>query len=239
MESSLLTVALITGRGNNTLKDKNIREVCGKPLLTYPAQAARKCDFINQFFVSSDDEKILSIGQDCGYKKIKRPEELGQPDAKHVDVIIHSLEEMKKENIEPDILIVLLANTVCVKQEWIEECTREIFADPTLSAVVPVISDLDHHPFRAKKRDENGLLESFFDFGDREISSNRQEIGDCFFLCHNFWVLNVKESIQKNDGQPPWKFMGNKVKPYEIDWSIDVHTEEDLVKSEKWVLENL
>ena len=48
-----------------------------------------------------------------------------------------------------------------------------------------------------------------------------------------------KKSIHNNDGQPPWKFMGPRVKPYEIDWSIDVHTEEDLVKSEKWVRANL
>jgi CMP-N,N'-diacetyllegionaminic acid synthase len=239
MEESLLTVALLTGRGNNTLKDKNIREVCGKPLLTYPAEAARKCVFINNFFVSSDDEKILSLGQECGYKKIKRPNDLGRPDAKHVDVILHALETMKEDDIEPDILIVLLANTVCVKVEWIDDCVKEIISDPTISAVVPVVSDLDHHPYRAKRSDKKGFLEPFFDFGDREISSNRQEIGDCYFLCHNFWVLNVKESIYSSDGQPPWKFMGPRVKPYEIDWSIDIHTEEDLVKSEKWVLGNL
>lgn len=239
MTDSLLTVALLTGRGNNSLKDKNIREVCGKPLLAYPAEEARKCGFINNFFVSSDDEKILSLGKNCGYEKIKRPDDLGRPDAKHVDVILHALEVMKEDGIEPDILIVLLANTVCVKAEWIDECVKEIIADPTISAVVPVVSDLDHHPYRAKRSGEKGFLEPFFDFGDREISSNRQEIGDCFFLCHNFWVLNVKESIYSNAGQPPWKFMGPRVKPYEIPWSIDVHTEEDLIKSEKWVLANL
>ena len=239
MRSPLLTVALLTGRGNNTLKDKNILEVCGKPLLTYPAEAARKCNFINNFFISSDDEKILSLGHECGYEKIKRPDNLGRPDAKHVDVILHALKVMNEDDIEPDILIVLLANTVCVKAEWINDCVKEIVSDSTISAVVPVVSDLDHHPYRAKKSGTNSFLEPFFDFGDREISSNRQEIGDCFFLCHNFWVLNVKESIYGNDGQPPWKFMGPRVKPYEIDWSIDVHTEEDLVKSEKWVLANL
>jgi len=239
MGESLLTVALLTGRGNTTLKDKNIREVCGKPLLAYPAEAARKCSFINNFFVSSGDEKILSLSHECGYKKIKRPDYLDRPDAKHVDVILHALDVMKDENIEPDILIVLLANTVCVKTEWIDDCVKEIVSCPTISAVVPVISDLDHHPYRAKRRGEKGFLEPFFDFGDREISSNRQEIGDCFFLCHNFWVLNVKESIHSNEGQPPWKFMGPRVKPYEIDWSVDVHTEEDLVKSEKWVQANL
>jgi CMP-N-acetylneuraminic acid synthetase len=238
-EKSLQTVALLTGRGNNTLADKNVREVCGKPLLAYPAEAARQCDFIDEFYVSSDDEKILSVAHERGFKKIKRPDELGRADAKHIDVILHALEVMKHESVEPGILLVLLANTVCVKTEWIDECVREIINDPSISAVVPVISDLDHHPYRAKKRGEDGFLESFFDFGGREISSNRQEIGDCFFLCHNFWVLNVKESVSGSKGQPPWKFMGDRVKPYEVDWSIDVHTEEDLISSEKWVRSNL
>ena len=34
-------VALLTGRGNNTLRDKNVLPVLGKPLLYYPAMAAR------------------------------------------------------------------------------------------------------------------------------------------------------------------------------------------------------
>lgn len=233
------TVALLTGRGNNTLKDKNIREVCGRPLLAYPAEAARQSNLIDDFFVSSDDEKILSIAQDFGFKRIKRPASLGRSDSKHVDVIRHALGVIKEKGVEPDILVVLLANTVCVKTEWIDECLREIVKHPTISAVVPVVLDVDHHPYRAKKNDANGFLEPFFDFGDREISSNREEIGDCFFLCHNFWVLNVKKSVYANDGQFPWKFMGSRVKPYELDWSIDVHTKEDLIRSENWVKANL
>jgi CMP-N-acetylneuraminic acid synthetase len=239
MEKVLQTVALLTGRGNNTLKDKNIRKVCGEPLLTYPAEAARQCDCIDSFYVSSDDDKILSIANKRGFKKIKRPDELGRPNARHVDVILHALEMMKVEGVEPDILIVLLANTVCIKAEWIKGCLEEIVSDCTISAVVPVISDLDHHPYRAKKIGEGGFLEPFFDFDEHEISSNRQEIGDSFFLCHNFWVLNVKESVYGNKGQSPWEFMGDKVKPYKVDWSIDVHTEEDLIRSEEWVKANL
>jgi CMP-N-acetylneuraminic acid synthetase len=239
MEKSLRTAALLTGRGNNTLEDKNVREVCGKPLLAYPAEAARRCDLINEFYASSDDDKILSIACENGFGKIKRPEKLGRPDSMHVDVILHALEVMKDRGSEPDILIVLLANTVCIKTEWIDDCIREIINDPAISAVVPVVSDLDHHPYRAKRSGAGGFLESFFDFGGREISSNRQDIGDCFFLCHNFWVLNVKDSIYGNKGQYPWRFMGDRVKPYEVDWSIDVHTEEDLISSENWVKSNL
>lgn len=62
-------VALLTGRGNNTLKDKNVLPVLGKPLLYYPAMAAKSCKLITDFYVSSDDDKILNAAADCGYKK--------------------------------------------------------------------------------------------------------------------------------------------------------------------------
>ncbi len=33
---------LLTGRGNNTLKDKNVLDVLGKPVMYYPANACKK-----------------------------------------------------------------------------------------------------------------------------------------------------------------------------------------------------
>ena len=32
--------------------------------------------------------------------------------------------------------------------------------------------------------------------------------------------------------------MGNKIKPIVVEESFDVHTEEDIVKTEKWLLKN-
>ena len=61
-----------------------------------------------------------------------------------------------------------------------------------------MVLDLAHHPYRTIRRRKDGLLEAFFDFGDKEVSGNRQQIGDCFFLCHNFGVLNVKKVIYSN-----------------------------------------
>ncbi len=53
--------ALLTGRGNNTLKDKNILDVLGNPVLYYPANAGRKSSIINSWYCSSDDEKFLPL----------------------------------------------------------------------------------------------------------------------------------------------------------------------------------
>lgn len=231
-------VALLTGRGNNTLKDKNVLPVLGKPLLYYPAMAAKSCPLISDFYVSSDDEKILDAAADCGYKRIVRPSELAMPTSQHVDAIIHALEVMKNEGVVPDVLIVLLANSGIVKTEWIDESIQCILKDETLSAVVPVLLEMDNHPYRSKRLREDGCLDTWFDFKGKNISTNRQDLPKNYVLCHNFWTLNLRESIySKKEGQPPWKFMGNRIKPIVVKESFDVHDEEDILRTEKWLIE--
>lgn len=230
-------VALLTGRGNNTLKDKNVLPVLGKPLLYYPAMAARRCRLITDFYVSSDDEKILDAASVCGYKKIRRPDELALPTAQHVDAIVHALGVMKADGCEPDILVVLLANSGIVKTEWIDESIRNLTEDPTLSASVPVLLEMDNHPYRSKCLKTDGCLGTWFDFKGKNISTNRQDLPDNYVLCHNFWTLNLANSLfSEEEGQQPWTFMGNRIKPIVVDESFDVHDEEDIRRTEKWLL---
>ena len=231
-------VALLTGRGNNTLKDKNILPILGKPLLHYPAMAAMECHLITDFYVSSDDDKILNAAAECGYKKIKRPDELALPTSQHVDAITHALGVMKEEGVEPDILIVLLANSAIVKSAWIEESIQYILKDDSISAAVPVLLEMDNHPYRSKRLREDGCLDTWFDFKGQNVSTNRQDLPMNFVLCHNFWTLNLKESIySETEGQQPWTFMGNKIKPIVVKESFDVHDEDDIRRTEKWLIE--
>lgn len=229
-------VALLTGRGNNTLKDKNILPTLGHPLLYYPAMAAKSCPEITDFYVSSDDEKILNAAAECGYKKIKRPAELALPTSQHIDAIIHALKVMKEDGVEPDILVVLLANAAIVKKEWIEESIKNLIDNPKLSASCPVLLEMDNHPYRSKRLREDGCLDTWFDFSGQKISTNRQELPKNFVLCHNFWTLNLKNSLySKTEGQQPWTFMGNNIKPIIVEESFDVHTPEDLIRTEAWI----
>ena len=230
--------ALLTGRGNNTLKDKNVLPVLGKPLLYYPAMAAKTCNLITDFYVSSDDEKILKAASDCGYKKIVRPVELAAPTSQHVDAIRHALGVMKQDGVEPDILVVLLANSGIVKTEWIEESITQLLKDEALSASVPVLLEMDNHPYRSKRLREDGCLDTWFDIRGKNISTNRQDLPMNFVLCHNFWTLNLKNSLYSStEGQQPWTFMGSNIKPIVVKESFDVHDEDDIRRTEKWLQE--
>lgn len=233
--------ALITGRGNNTLVDKNIREVLGKPLLSYGASEAKKIKDISSFFVSSEDKKILDIASSEGYVKIIRPPELALPTSDHVECLIHAINVMKKDHdVHPDILVVILANCATIKQSWIEESIKIILENKDATSVIPVQKNNDHHPYRAKKINKNGYLDTFLNLEKRVVTSNRQGMEANYFACHNFWVLNLnnmKEDL--SEGQLPWPFMGNKIIPYIVEYSLDVHHEEDLYLTEAWLRKNI
>lgn len=236
--SVIKTTALLTGRGNNTLKDKNILEVLGRPVLYYPANAAAKSEIIDDYYCSSDDEKILNAAKELGYKPIVRPAELALPTAQHIDCIMHALDVMKQEKNLPDILVVILANNVTIKSEWITECVQIMKKDRSITAVVPVYEDNDHHPLRAKTVNADGTISMYEKNVSGKISTNRQDLPECYFLSHNFWVLSTEFLLSGKEGQQPWGFMGDKIIPYQIEESIDIHKEIDLYIAKEWIKEN-
>jgi len=227
-------VALVTCRGNNTFKNKHLKQVMGKKLIEYPLSAVKSCKIFDKLYISTDDDNILTIAKKYEFNLIKRPEEISRPDSQHVDAIKHALKTIEKnEGYIPDILVVVLGNTVYIKKEWIEESIKEITNNTKISAVVPVYLEQDYHPYRAKYMNSEGFLETYFEAKGNKISTNRQDLPKNYFLCHNFWTLNVKE--KEEEGQLPWKFMGKNIKPLILDRHLDVHNEEDLKLCEEWV----
>lgn len=230
--------ALLTGRGNNTLKDKNILDILGHPVLYYPAHAGRMAQSIDTYYCSSDDEQILNAASKEGFEPIIRPDELGAPTAQHIDAIMHAIGVIKKKEELADILVVILANNVTVKATWIDKCVQMMKDDMSISAVVPVYKDNDHHPLRAKRVDKNNRLQMYERNVTGKISTNRQDLPSCYFLSHNFWVLNTKMLLASNgEGQQPWSFMGNNIAYYEIEESIDIHKTIDLYLAKEWIQE--
>lgn len=231
--------ALLTGRGNNTLKDKNVLDVLGHPVMYYPAKAGYNATTIGDKYCSSDDEKILKEAAKLDYVPIKRPEELARPTSQHIDCIMHALKIIEEKSGLPDILVVTLANNVTIKSEWIDICVNMMIEDMSISAVVPVYEDNDHHPLRAKTVDGDNRLQMYEKNVTGKISTNRQDLPSCYFLSHNFWVLNVKKLLDSNgEGQQPWGFMGENIAYYTIEESIDIHKEIDLYIAQEWIKEN-
>lgn len=227
--------ALIIGRGNNTFENKNILPVLGRPLLQWGALAAKNSNFISDFYISSDDDKILSVGSEVGFTAIKRPPELSTPNSQSSDAVIHGLNYIEKHNGPIDILVVIHANVGTITSEMIDNCI-ELLITNNYSAVIPSHYKDEYHPKRAKKVLPDGTLVNFIDNKGKYVSANRQELEPCVFFDHSFWVLSVAEGVKCTNGQYPWPVMGNNIFPYITEGCFDVHNEEDLKLTEQWLI---
>ena len=60
-------VAIITARGGSKrIPKKNIKEFCGKPILSYSIAAALGSGLFDEVMVSTDSEEIAEIAETCG-----------------------------------------------------------------------------------------------------------------------------------------------------------------------------
>ena len=61
------SIAIITARsGSKGLKDKNIKDLCGRPLIDYTIRAALDSGCFDTVMVSTDSEKYAEISRNCG-----------------------------------------------------------------------------------------------------------------------------------------------------------------------------
>ena len=109
--------AVLTGKKNSSLKNKNLLKINGNPIFSYPAKVAKKSEKINYFLVSSDSSIILNYCHKLGYTKILRPKNLCRDNSLHINVLLHALKFMRRKKIFPEILVVLLANAPIIKKK--------------------------------------------------------------------------------------------------------------------------
>lgn len=229
-------VALMIGRGGSSLKDKNILSVLGRPLLHYPAIAAKHSKYIGRFYISSDCDKILSSASEVGYERITRPIELAGPNAQSSDAVFHAIDYISK-NAEINYLVVQHANVGTITTDMIDDCLDLLFSDERLSAVIPSHYNNEYHPYRASFVKPDGTLKSLSeDVG--EVSANRQSLPECVFFDHSFWAINLVHIRKHGLGDGPWPCMGQRIKPFIGSGCFDVHSMEDVAKTEAWLRES-
>lgn len=96
------TIAIIPARGDSKrLPNKNIKLLAGLPLLAYSIQYAKKHDFVDAVYVTTNDENIKKVAMDYGAIAIDRPKELAGDFEPTVTALKHVLESIqdKVENV--------------------------------------------------------------------------------------------------------------------------------------------
>ena len=87
-------LGLIPARGGSKgVPRKNIKMICGHPLIAWTIRAARDSRLLDQVLVSTEDEEIAEVSRAYGAEVLRRPPELAADDTISRDVIAHALKE--------------------------------------------------------------------------------------------------------------------------------------------------
>lgn len=103
----MTTICTICARGGSKgVPRKNVRELCGKPLIAYTIEQALACDQIDEVYVSTDDDEIAQVARDYGARvPFKRPAALATSEAGKLEVIIHLIEQIEASGVRVDRVI--------------------------------------------------------------------------------------------------------------------------------------
>ena len=230
-----MNVSIITARaGSKSIPDKNIYEVAGALLVSYPIQASQDARSVNRVYISTDGEAIAEVGRRMGCDIIWRPEKLRGDHVNHGDVIKHAVETVDSREPGLENVVLLLGNTVMVDGELIDKALDILQSHTDVDSVMTVWEAADDHPLRALEI-VDGLVRPYGG-KKREVSTERQSYPPAYYYDQGIWAFR-KECVQRRDGPNPWWWMGRRCLPIIRNWVAgrDIHTLLDVSIAEWWV----
>jgi CMP-N-acetylneuraminic acid synthetase len=141
-------VAFIFARGGSKgLPGKNLRLLCGKPMIAWSIEQAKSIKRIRRVIVSTDSEEIAMIARDFGAEvPFIRPSELARDDSPEWLAWRHALNYLfESEGNLPDAMVSVPVTAPLRSAEDIERCLNE-FSNEESDAIVTV-SEAHRSPY--------------------------------------------------------------------------------------------
>jgi CMP-N,N'-diacetyllegionaminic acid synthase len=211
--------------GSKGIRDKNITDVCGKPLVAYAIEAAKNSKYVDKIIVSTDSEKYAKVVKQYGAEApFLRPDYLATDTSVEIDACLHMMKWVKENWEEYDIIIKLQATSPLRTATDIDKALEKLEnkqADTIISISKAQISPLWMNTL---PKDE-----SMQDFISPKIQKmNRQEL-PVHYTLNGYLFIARWDHLENNKswhGGRSFAFIVDSKKALDIDEPIDL----DLVR---------
>lgn len=213
-------LAIIPARGGSKgIPRKNIINLVGKPLIEYTIEAARKSEYIDCVFVSTEDEEIASISERAGaYVPFFRPKELALDTSKTIDAIMYSIRNLSDIGERYDTLVLLQATQPLRTTDDIDSAIQKFFE----SGCRPLASvcEVDDNPVLIRTIQNNQLVRLL----DVQSTVRRQDmpkyyrVNGCIYINS---ISQLDENTSFNDNEYP--YIMDRDRSIDIDEMRDVY----------------
>lgn len=136
-------LVIIPARGGSKgIPRKNLRTLCGKPLIAYAINTALNSNFNPDVFVSSDDDEILFTAEKLGARTISRESEFAKDTTTLDPVVYDAYKRVKEENRKNyQFVITLQPTTPLLKSSTLDDAIQKMIDNPETDTLISAIND--------------------------------------------------------------------------------------------------
>jgi CMP-N-acetylneuraminic acid synthetase len=210
------TVAIIPARGGSKgIPRKNIKELCGKPLIAYIIETALRVKELDRVIVSTEDKEIAEIAREYGAEvPFLRPKELARDETPTLPVLQHAVKYLEdKENYRPNIVVLLYVTSPLLKHERVSEAIK-MLKEREFDSILSVVEDRGHYWI-----ENNGSYEKLYP----KVLKNRQFTKPLFKENGTIYICKRDILMEKNEivGEKIGFLMMKREESIDIDEVLD------------------
>jgi N-acylneuraminate cytidylyltransferase len=203
-----MVVAIIPARGGSKgIPKKNLIDICGKPLMAWSIEQAVGADSIDETYVSSDSDEILSVAKSFGAGVIKRPDEIAGSTASSESAWIHALEQLEAQGKKIEYVVMMQATSPIRHSSDLNQAVKKM-RDENLDSLFSAANIGD---FFIWKKEGANYQSINYDYQNRK---RRQDFGEqilengSFYICKPELLKQTKNRLSGKIGifeMPFWK----------------------------------
>lgn len=226
-------LGIIPARGGSKgVPRKNIKMLCGKPLLAYTADGALAARRLSKVVLSTEDEEIAQIGRDLGIEvPFMRPVELAEDTTPTMPVVLHAVKTLERSGESFDAVCLLQPTNPLRRPADIDACI-ELMEESGADSVVSVLPVPEtYNPMWVYWRASDGSLS--LSSGEQEPIVRRQELPRAFHRDGSLYV--TRSEVLSEHGN----LYGRSIQSYEMDaqYAVNIDTPLDWEKAERMIRE--
>lgn len=225
-------IAIIPARcGSKGLKNKNIKELGGKPLLAYAIEAARESGVCDCIHVSTDSVEYANIAQSYGaHVPFLRDEFCASDSAGSWDVVKNVIEKYERIGTNFDRITLLQPTSPLRDSEDIKNA-MDFYKEKNAKAVVSVC-EMDHSPLWSNVLPQDCSMEKFNrDMEDvpRQALQTYYRINGAIYIVDKNFLLENANIYRKGC----YAYIMDREKSIDIDTLFDFEMAEFLMHLKK------
>jgi CMP-N-acetylneuraminic acid synthetase len=207
---------------------KNIKLLCGRPLLAYTADAALSSRLISRVILSTDDEEIAQVGRRFGVEvPFLRPPELARDETPMLPVAQHAVRFLEEQNDHFDAVCLLQPTNPLRSADDIDACIQLLENSQADAVVTTLAVPAEHNPHWVYFRDEQGLLS--LSTGELAPIPRRQDLPAAVHREGSVYVTRRETLMEKNSFYGA-RLLGHEMRP---ERSVNIDTPNDWRRAEQ------